>query len=347
MRVEVPPEEPEIGEARASGGRGGFGHRGFPCSGCRLRIERIEEGAQSGGHEAAARIDHADRGGGRAERAQDFAQPARGDGVFCHVVRNLHDARACARGLDHRLAIAEAERRRRIDLHRAARVEELQRSVAPGGRQTERQAHVISERLGSTRVCRARRDSPDSRMVTRCCSPTRFPTSEESFSTPMRTTASRPSFTGSQVLVRQPDVDGEPGMSLREMREDRHDDPAPVHDRRIDAQRADGLATHARSGGLEILDLREHAFAAQIELVAVGRETHLARRAMEEPHTELRLEPRDALRNGGRRKAEIAGGTGKAAVTGSLGEGEKWLEADHGIDDIWSAMLRPARIFCR
>ncbi|MNV21088.1 hypothetical protein D3C71_1120150 [compost metagenome] len=94
------------------------------------------------------------------------------------------------------------------------------------------------------------------------------------------------------------------------------------------ARRGDGVLQH----GARIAELVEDAAAALMEHRALGREPHLPRGAVEQPHAHLRLEPRHVLAHGRGRDAQVAARPRKALQVGRPHEGFESAEAVHGLD---------------
>ena len=129
-----------------------------------------------------------------------------------------------------------------------------------------------------------------------------------------------------RVAVLQPQVELQARVLAHHAREHRQQELAPQHDGQVHPQQAGHFFGGAGSLGLQRVELGEQALAALEQALAVGRQAHLARGAVEQLHLERLLEPRDGLGVGGGDGAQLARGRGEAAVLGGFGKGHHLLQ---------------------
>lgn len=95
---------------------------------------------------------------------------------------------------------------------------------------------------------------------------------------------------------------------------------------------------------LDLLDLHQHAPHRLQVALACLRETHAARRALQQPHADALFERLHGARHAGRREVHLARGRGEAARVGDAKKDLHGIQSVHGMSsrrELRCAELRP------
>ncbi len=111
------------------------------------------------------------------------------------------------------------------------------------------------------------------------------------------------------LAVGQEQFDLDTRMALEEFREQRRDLVVAEGDHRDDAQRPAQFGLGLRDGRLGLLDLLDDGTAAAVVVLALDGQVELPGGAVEQPHAEPFLQPRDQLAH--RRRGQVHGPPGR------------------------------------
>lgn len=118
------------------------------------------------------------------------------------------------------------------------------------------------------------------------------------------------------------------GMARQEVRQRRHHEMPRQRALQVDAQQP--LGRRVAEQPLGLLHVGQQAHATAVVGLAVLREAHGARGALEQPRADALLDALDQVGDGGARNLEVFRGLGEALALGDAHEGLHFLEAVHG-----------------
>ena len=137
------------------------------------------------------------------------------------------------------------------------------------------------------------------------------------------------------------EVEQQVRMERAELRECRREVPHPEADAAGQSQRALGFRCSNAHRGLGILEVRQQLHAVLVERLPGFRQRQASRRAVQQPHVQVRFEFRDLPRDGRSGQAEPLRRPRKTAQFDDFGEGTDGQEAIHGSIVAFFATINP------
>ncbi|MCY1528024.1 hypothetical protein D9M68_631140 [compost metagenome] len=120
------------------------------------------------------------------------------------------------------------------------------------------------------------------------------------------------------------------GIAGVEGRQRGHQDHAGQRAGHVHAKAAAGQGGGTRQAGLGVVQVGQQPHRTLVVRRAIGRDVHLARRAIEQLHTQPRLQLLHELGHAGLAHVQRVGGLGEAAGFHHAGEGLHCIETVHG-----------------
>jgi hypothetical protein len=312
------------------------------------RLQRLDGRAHPRRHQPARGCDEVDRHRRRPARRQHLLQLAARHLVAHHVVGQLAQAQAQLHGFEHTFGFVDAQARRGQQLDRGAALLQLPGPVAPGTGQAEGDHRMAGQLLHAPRravfgqVARAR--AQHQVLLVHAARHQRGVTQRADAHRQVDT------FTHQvHMRVGQTQVKAQPRVLLAQCGQQRHHEALAVVHGCGHQQLARRRSLRARGLGAQVFHGGQHALAALVQTLAVGREPHLTRGAVEQLHAELRFQPRHGLGECRGCRALAPRGGREAAVFGGLGEGDESFQPGHAaprpIEEELSSMLWHSALF--